>query len=207
MDIIKKSVAKDTSDSELKYFLNVCKSTGLNPFKKEIWCYKDFKGNLLVFVGRDGFLSNAQNQSDFAGIRSCDVCENDDLVLDMMNPSQNKHLINFKNRGKIIGAYAIVFRKSGEPTISYVEFKSYDKGQSAWKTHPAAMIKKVAETNALKLAFSISGVQSEHEYDLIDDKVIPIDHSIINEDLIQIKEGLELINDEIGLNKCKTDLN
>lgn len=201
VDVIKNSVAKGTSDVELKYFLNVCKSTGLNPFMKEIWCYKDNRNNLLVFAGRDGFLSNAQKQEAFAGIRSCDVCENDELVLDMMNPSQNKHLINQKSRGRVVGAYAIVFRHNSEPTIAYVNFSEYDRGVNAWKTHPAAMIKKVAETQALKLAFGMSGVQSEHEFEVIENKAIPIDHSLPNDDLIEIKEGLELINDESELNK------
>lgn len=202
--IIKQSVAKDTTDTELKYFLNVCKSTGLNPFMKEIWCYKDKQNNLLVFAGRDGFLSNAQKQPSFSGIRSCDVCENDVLELDMMNPANNRHIIdNKKDRGKLIGAYAIVFRKDGEPTIAYVDFKSYDRGFNAWKTHPAAMIKKVAETQALKLAFGMSGIQSEHDFDLdqTTNKVIPINTQVAVSDLEEIKEGLELINDVDQLNK------
>lgn len=200
IDVIKKSTAKDTNDAELKYFLSVCGSTGLNPLMKEIWCYKDNKNNLLIFAGRDGFMANAQKQKAFAGIRSCDVCENDELVLDMMNPSQNKHVINQKNRGAILGAYAIVFRHGGEPTISYVDFKEYNKGFSVWKSHPAAMIKKVAEVQALKLAFGMSGIQSEHEFEIIENTAIPIDHSLPNDDLIKIQEGLELINDEKELN-------
>lgn len=200
IDLIKKSIAKDTNDTELKLFLNVCRSTGLNAFRKEIWCYKDNKGNLLMFAGRDGFLANAQKNEAFAGIRSCDVCENDELVLDMMNPSQNKHVINQKNRGAILGAYAIVFRHGGEPTISYVDFKEYNKGYNTWKTHPAAMIKKVAEVQALKLAFGMSGIQSEHEFEIIENTAIPIDHTLPNDDLIKIQEGLELINDEKELN-------
>lgn len=201
IDLIKKSIAKDTNDTELKLFLNVCRSTGLNAFRKEIWCYKDTKGNLLMFAGRDGFLANAQKNEAFAGIRSCDVCENDDLVLDMMNPSQNKHIINHANRGKILGAYAIVFRHNGEPTISYVDFKSYDRGFNTWKTHPSAMIKKVAEIQALKLAFGMSGIQSEHEFEIVENTAIPIDHTLPNDDLQEIKEGLEKIKDESGLNK------
>lgn len=203
VEVVKNSIAKGTSDAELRYFLGVCKSTGLNPLMKEIWCYKDAKGNLLIFAGRDGFLSAAQKNQNFAGIRSADVCENDDLVLDMMNPANNKHVINAKSRGKLVGAYAIVFRKDGEPTISYAEFAAYDRSYNAWKTHPAAMIKKVAETNALKLAFGMSGVQSEHEFEVNENTgtVIPINHQIPNEDLQAIKEGLELINDELGLAK------
>lgn len=202
IEVIKNSVAKNTTDTELKYFLNVCKSTGLNPFMKEIWCYKDHRNNLLVFAGRDGFLSNAQKQEAFEGIRSCEVCENDSFVLDLINPKNNSHQINAKNRGKILGAYAIVFRKGGEPTISYVNFEDYNRGANAWKTHPAAMIKKVAETQALKLAFGMSGVQSEHEFEVIETTgtVIPLDHSISEDQLNEIKAELEQIEIEQSLN-------
>lgn len=202
IEVIKNSVAKNTTDTELKYFLNVCKSTGLNPFMKEIWCYKDHRNNLLVFAGRDGFLSNAQKQESFEGIRSCEVCENDLFTLDVINPKNNSHQINAKHRGKILGAYAIVFRKNGEPTISYVNFEDYNRGANAWKTHPAAMIKKVAETQALKLAFGMSGVQSEHEFEVIETTgtVIPLDHSISEDQLNEIKAELEQIEIEQSLN-------
>ena len=59
--IIKATVAKNTTDTELAYFLNLSASLELNPFNKEIWCYKDSKQNLMTFAGRDGFLKIAQS--------------------------------------------------------------------------------------------------------------------------------------------------
>lgn len=171
--IVKSSVAKNTSDTELAYFLNVCKSVGLNPFNKEIWCYKDNKNNLLVFTGRDGFLSKAQSNPAFNGIRSSEVCVNDKFELDIAN-AKITHVSNGKDRGAIIGAYAIAFRKDGEPTIEYVDIKDYDKKQFTWNTHKADMIKKVAETKALKKGFGISGVQSEYDFDVKNDIAVPI---------------------------------
>jgi len=49
--VIQKSVAKDTTFAELAYFLNVCKTMELNPFNKEVWCYKDNRGNLFNLFG------------------------------------------------------------------------------------------------------------------------------------------------------------
>lgn len=161
---IQHTVAKGTSKLELAYFLSLAKSVGLNPFNKEIWCYKDGKGNLLIFSGRDGFLKKAQENKNFNGIRSCEVREKDVFGIDIANNVIN-HTINTTERGKIIGAYAIVFRKDGEPTVEWVEFATYNKGYNAWKTHPEEMIKKVAESHALKKAFGITGVQSEYDYD------------------------------------------
>ena len=83
--VIQHSVAKKTTKVELAYFLNVCKTMELNPFNKEVWCYKDNKGNLLIFAGRDGFLSKAQRNPLFNGIRSCEVREKDDWKIDIAN--------------------------------------------------------------------------------------------------------------------------
>jgi len=170
--IVKANIAKGVNDSELAYFLNVCKTVGLNPFIKEIWAYKDNRGNLLVFAGRDGFLSKAQLSPTYNGLRSSEVREKDEYQADIPN-GKIKHTFDFKDRGAIVGAYAIVFRKDGEPTVETVEFSRYNRNFGAWKTHPEAMIKKVAETNALKKAFGISGIQSEYDYNVKDNIAIP----------------------------------
>lgn len=172
--VVKANVAKNVNDSELAYFLNVCKTVGLNPFNKEIWCYKDNKNNLLIFAGRDGFLAKAQTSPDFAGIRSSEVCENDVFEMDIAN-NKIKHNPDYgTDRGKIIGAYALVFRKNGEPTIEWADDAVYNKGRFTWETHHAEMIKKVAETHALKKAFGISGIQAEYDYTVSNDVVTPI---------------------------------
>jgi len=165
--IIKNTVAKGVTDTELAYFLNVCQSVGLNPFNKEIWCYRDKKRNLIVFAGRDGFLSKAQQNSLFNGIRSCEICLNDEWEINIPE-GIIKHKITKigEARGKILSAYAIVFRKDGEPTIEFVEFARYNKNEYTWKSHPEDMIKKVAETHALKKAFGISGIQSEYDWNV-----------------------------------------
>ncbi len=201
--IIQQNVAKGTSATELAYFLNVCKTMTLNPFNKEVWCYKDKRGNLLIFAGRDGFLSKAQQNPLFNGIRSCEVRENDDWNIDVAN-NKIKHNIDkpLKERGEIIGAYCIVFRKGGEPTIEFSDFATYNKGFSAWKTHPAEMIKKVAESHALKKAFGISGIQSEHDFNLNEDNVaIPIstesiglDKNDVLKEIKSLKSKDELMN-------------
>lgn len=173
--IVKNNIAKGINDMELTYFLQVCKTMELNPFNKEVWCYKDKQGNLLIFSGRDGFLAKAQKNVLFNGIRSCEVCQNDDIELNIPL-GEIHHKINPKEpRGLIIGAYSIIFRKDGEPTIEWAEMSVYNKGYNTWKTHPAEMIKKVAETHALKKAFGISGIQSEYDFDVNDSVAIPID--------------------------------
>jgi recombination protein RecT len=139
----------------------------LNPFNKEVWCYKDNRGNLLIFAGRDGFLSKAQKNPLFNGIRSMEVCKNDEFTMDVAN-NKIVHNPSFKNRGEIIGAYCIVFRKGGEPTIEWSDATVYDKKRNTWNTHKAEMMKKVAECHALKKAFGISGIQSQYDFEIKD---------------------------------------
>lgn len=173
--VIQRAVAKNTTKVELAYFLSVCKSLDMNPFNKEIWCYKDNQSNLIMFAGRDGFLSKAQKNPTFNGIRSSEVCENDHIVLDIPNGKVDHKIDPKKPRGQIVGAYSFVFRKDGEPTIEWATFETYNKNRGPWKTHPAEMIKKVSESHALKKAFGISGVQSEYDFNVEDGIAIPID--------------------------------
>ncbi len=172
--IVKANIAKGINDNELLYFLSVCKMAGLNPFLKQIWCYKDKKGNLLIFAGRDGFLAKAQTNPHFAGIRSCEVCEKDEFSIDIAN-NNIKHNFGIDERGNIVGAYAIAFRQNGEPTIEWVKLKDYDKSWNTWGTHKAEMIKKVSEVHALKKAFGISTIQSIYDFEIVNDVAIPIE--------------------------------
>lgn len=166
--VIHETVAKNTTMTELAYFLNVARSVGLNPFNKEIWCYKDHKNNLIIFTGRDGFLKKAQENPEYGGIRSSEVKMNDEFEIDIANNKIVHKITNPTKRGDIVGAYAIVFRKNGEPTVTFVEFSRYVKtnGFSPWKSHPEDMIKKVAELKALKLAFGIANIQTEEDFDI-----------------------------------------
>jgi len=176
--IIKNTVAKGTTDMELAYFLQVAKSYELNPFKKEVWCYKDAQKNIIVFAGRDGKLAAAQKDPRWNGIASSEVRENDTFEADIPNGVVT-HSYGFKDRGAIVGAYAICKPKGCEiATIEIVEFKVYNKGYATWKSDPAAMIKKVAEDHCLKKAYGLSGLASEHDF-IIDDvtnTVKVIDH-------------------------------
>lgn len=172
--IVKSTVAKGTTDTELAYFLSICSSVNLNPMMKEIWCYKDNKGNLLVFAGRDGFLKRAQESPLWNGMTSFEVCANDVFEMDVTT-AKVSHLPEFKNRGEIIGAYAIVKPKGCEmATVEWASMAIYNKKYNAWATHPAEMIKKVAEAHALKKAFGITIIQAEYDYELKGAVVEPI---------------------------------
>ena len=106
---------------------------------------------------------------------SSEVRENDVFGIDFPGGSI-EHKISWKDRGAIVGAYCYIKPKGCETaTIEWVDFATYDRSHNVWKSHPADMIKKVAEIRALKKAFGIGGLQSEHEFEVVGDKAIPID--------------------------------
>lgn len=177
--IIKRTVAKGTTDLELGYFLMQCRTQGLNPFNKEIWCYKDNRGNLLIFTGRDGFLVKAQRDPRYNGMRSASVRQNDEFNIEVASGKvEHRFSGSNKDRGACVGAYAIVFMtnpntgKDMEPTVFWADFSTYEKG-SAWKTHPDAMIQKVAEANALKKALGMSGLEVDENFFVKDGVAYP----------------------------------
>lgn len=161
--IMHKTVAKGTTVPELAYFLNVAKASGLNPLNKEIWCYKDNKDNLIVFTGRDGFLKMNKNNSSYRGMRSSEVMEYDEFELDMIEGTV-RHKITTNRGDKILGAYCIVYNEGMRDTIVWLDFDEYNQGQAKWKSSPKMMIKKCAQSAALKEAGGITGIQAEETF-------------------------------------------
>lgn len=169
--IVKAQVAKNTTDAELTYFLMQCRNQKLNPFNKEIWCYKDHVGNLLIFTGRDGFLSKAQKDPRYNGIRSGCIRENDEYTIDIPN-GRIEHRIkgSLKQRGEVVGGYAFVYMvdratgKNMEPGLVWAPFENFNKNRGSWKTNPDEMIVKCAESHAIKKAMGFSGLQVEDDF-------------------------------------------
>jgi phage recombination protein Bet len=174
--IIKATVAKGFTDTELAYFLNVAKVYGLNPFTKQVWGYKDNKGNIIVFAGRDGFLAKAQRDPRWNGISSDVVREGEVFDLDVSNGLIHHHK-DIGSKTKILGAYAISKPRGCEyATIEWADFETYNKNYNVWKADPVAMIKKVAESHCLSKAYGISGLAVEEDFDTAKGTAYPIDH-------------------------------
>ncbi|MDZ7821541.1 MAG: phage recombination protein Bet [Candidatus Marinimicrobia bacterium] len=163
MEAIRQTFGKDLTTTEFTMFVEMGKSLKLNPFNREIWCVKYGNQPPSIFVGRDGYRKNAQAQPDYNGHIKEAIYENDEFEIEN---GRVIHKINFKDRGRLIGAYCEVYRKGiDHPFRESVKFSEYNTGFSNWKKMPETMIKKVAEAQALRMAYQsvFAGTYDESE--------------------------------------------
>jgi hypothetical protein len=127
--------------------------------------------------GRAGRTSRASS----SGCQSNAVHEHDlfDFYMEERDDGTEKWLVNHRPRseegkpvfggksgtarGEMVGSWARV-RRRGHDDVLFIAYRDeYDKKEQVWKSHPHAMMVKVAEAMALRKAFSIAGVVGEGE--------------------------------------------
>jgi len=200
ISLIKRTVAKDATNDELAMFIHIAKKAGLDPFLKEVWFIKYKGGETIIMTGRDGFLSIAQKSKTFAGIQSAAIYEGDTFSIDYSDPNdiKIKHISNpfKKEAGKILGAWARSSRTGCIDTVELVNWKDYYKSFagkiSMWDKFGTAMIKKVAESIALKKQYGISGIVSKEEMGFENEKTntqtLPDGNKLFEDTLNLIKQ-------------------
>lgn len=146
LELIKRTVAKNATDDELKLFLYRCKNLELDPLKPgQIYFVKYGNGPGTVVVGLDGFRSQAAKTGKHTGTER-GVTRND--------------------KGICIGAWCKVYRVDWtHPATEEVSRDEYDTGKAMWQRMPETMLKKVAECAALRMAFpdQLGGVYGDAE--------------------------------------------
>lgn len=142
VELIRSIAAPKCTDDEFKLLLYQAKTYGLDPLVKQIWAVKYQDGRpASIFVGRDGLLAIAHRSGMFDGM------ESGTKTID----------------GKLYG-WAKVYRKDMRVAFGVeVSAKEYNRSMGTWNTHPETMIQKVAESQALRRAFSISGIYTPEE--------------------------------------------
>lgn len=157
------------TDQEIVYFINLCKSQGLNPFIKD--CYLIKYGNTLpaqMVVSKDVFLKRAERNSEFDGLDAGIIVINNESG----ELTYRKGAFYLKDREEVVGGWADVFRKNiSHPTHIEVPVEEYagrtkdGKLNSQWASKMATMIRKVAITQALRETFpnDFQSMYSEEE--------------------------------------------
>jgi phage recombination protein Bet len=153
IDLIKQSFAKNATDAELRLFLYMSSKYQLDILTGQIYLQKYWNHSknewnpAKIQTSRDGFLSIAHRKKTLDGQKAFDGLETETG--------------NDEN-----GLFAIsrVYRKDcSRPFVVKVYFNEYDQKQALWKTKPITMISKVAESQALRKAFDISGIYDSDE--------------------------------------------
>ncbi len=146
VEIIRRTVAPELQDAELRVFLGVCRRYGADPIMKDIvpvvFNTKKNGRTLNFIVTRDFLLKKANKSKMLDGLHSA-------LVRDA--------------KGAIIGAVAECWKTGSERSYKVeVDFKEYyNESNGLWGKFPGAMIRKVAESIVLKRLCGIDILTAE----------------------------------------------
>lgn len=171
LDVIRKTVAQGASREELAMFLYLANRYELDPFLGEILLIRtktkqpdgSYKEALRLYVPRDGWLKVASRHPEYEGLESAPVHEKDVFEADYAE-GKVTHKITSPVRGRILGAYAIAYRKGRKPYLAVVSLEEVRGRSSAWETHPGIMAQTRAEVYAIRRQFQITGLYAPEEF-------------------------------------------
>lgn len=156
------------SDQEVLMFIELCKAQNLNPFVRDAYLVK--MGDSYpaqIIVGKDVFIKRASEHPNFNGMRAGIV------VLDKNEQIQEREGALKLPGEELVGGWCEVYLKDKDyPTKSLVSFEEYaqkvkstGKLNSMWESKGATMIRKVAQSQALREAFpnELRGLYQQEE--------------------------------------------
>ena len=129
---VKKYIAPNATDKELFLFMNIAKSYGLNPFKREIHFVKYGQSPASIIVGYETYIKRADATGKLDGWRA--------WIEDKGKPDE-RAIIQIKRKD------------FSDPFIWEVYRHEFDTKQANWNRMPAFMLKKVAIAQGFRLAF------------------------------------------------------
>lgn len=197
-------------EEEVQYCFKVAKELQLSPFRNEIYFVPrpalengNWVNKIQPMPSRDGFLAIAHKHEQFDGFET--LCE-DKEVLKLVNGE-------WKKMNEPV-AVCKVFRKDKKhPFVVEVNFSEYvgltkdGRINATWSKMPLTMLKKVAESQALRKAFSI-GYYTYEEMETVEDyQEIVSNVQIENKPTVNMQSSLDdfLSKNNIVLKKNQTN--
>lgn len=166
---------------EQQYCFSVARELGLNPITREIFFVsrRQKVGDRWVskvepMVGRDGYISIAHRTNQFAGIETTTGIRE----IPQLENGQ------WKLKPQLVAECTVWRKDSNKPVTVQVSYNEYCQRNSDgqvtrfWAEKPETMLKKVAESQALRKAFNIHGVYSPEElggFELASGEIVTVD--------------------------------
>ncbi len=197
-EAIRETFAPNLTTLEFDWFVQMGVSLELNPFLREIWAVKyDRSKPAQVFIGRDGYRRVIGRNPAYINHFVEALYSNDEFEIIDIDTGKFRHKFDFKNRGKLVGAYCFVYMKgSTRPYYVRVELSEYDLGQGLWKSKRETMLKKVAESQCIRMACPNLNGTYAHEEAWFDED---------GRELRQVSSKAEFLNKQLGLTPIEPD--
>jgi phage recombination protein Bet len=180
IELMRRTIARGASEDELSLFVEQCRRTGLDPFARQIYSVRRKQWNSqsrsyeeaqVIQVSIDGFRLIADRTHKYAGQVGPWWCGPDgewkEVWLSEDPPAAARVGVLRHDFHQPLFATAI-FK-------SYVQTNSHGEPISRWKTDPAGMLAKCAESLALRRAFphELSGLYTTEEMGQADNPTTP----------------------------------
>lgn len=173
--LLKSTVAKGANDEEFALFRELCRATGLNPYRKEIWCIpgKEYNGNRSapqIMTGVNGFYRIANAHPEYDGVElvygtyvKLALVPNDSKVESIEVPEWVEARVFRKDRSRP-QTFRAYWREYARDLVN-VNKKFSTAKLGIWAKNPTAMLTKCAESMALRKAFpqELNGLHTEEE--------------------------------------------
>lgn len=174
LDLLKRTVAKGTSDDEFSLFIMTARSRGLDPFAKEIHAVvrndrdSPTGKTMTIQTGIDGYRKIAQRTGEYDGQEGPWWCGDDRVWREV-----------WVEEDPPAAAKVLVYRKGvSRPAVGVASYKSYVQTTrdgdpvSQWRKMPDGQLAKCAEALAIRKAFpnETSGVHVKEELDQADNE-------------------------------------
>lgn len=170
-ETVKRYISKEANEQEILMFIELCKAQKLNPFVRDAYLVKYGSNPAQIIVGKDVFIKRANANPNFDGMKAGIVVldKNGQIV-------EREGALKLKNE-ELVGGWCEVYLKDKKvPIRTLVSFDEYAQrtktGQlnSMWQNKGATMIRKVAQSHALREAFpeDLRGLYQQEEMGVVE---------------------------------------
>ena len=171
INLVKRYLSGDNpnvTESEIMYFMKLCKARGLNPYIRDAYLIKYGNQPAAIIVAKDAVEKRAIQNPKYDGKEVGIYVENKETG----ELIKREGSILRKNKEELVGAWCTVYRKDWKYPITkevnfdeYIQKKKDGTPNTNWEKRPVTMITKVAIVQALREAFieELSGMYEAEE--------------------------------------------